>query len=445
MPRGVAPPSPSPCSPARLCNQRTFWMVWSGQSVSVLGNAVYGIAILMWAATLHAGVGEIAGVLAGLGLMLSLPRLLLGPFLAGAVDRFGRRWLMASLDAVRALDITGIWLLLALGRLNVWQVYAAALIDALCTALHEPAFEASIANLVPTSLLARANGLVQSSFSAANVLGPLVGGVLVATVGLPALIAFDALSFWIAAVTLVVVPIPQRRLTTPSRDGGEIGPGIIWRYMWSDTASGFRFLYERRPLLLLLTLFALSNLVGGPVQTLLPLLIVGPLRGSTQTLGIVTAAAEAGVLVIGVLISVGAIRFRRHTIGVGIGIGIGGVGALMTGVCAGLGTVAGTVAGVAVDAGAIPISGVNQLAIWQQQVPDELRGRVFAARRAIGQGTYPLGIVLAAPAAALVGPVSVVIACGVIAIAIGVLGAWLPALRVLDSPSSQPTAQAYGT
>lgn len=429
-----------------LRRQRAFWVVWSGQSVSVLGNAVYGIAILMWAATLRAGVGDIAGVLAGLGLVLSLPRLLLGPFLAGAVDRLPRKWLMAALDALRGLVIAWIWLLLARGELHVWQVYSAALVDAVCTALHEPAFEASVANLVPAPLLARANGLVQSCFSAANVVGPLVGGVLVALVGLPTLIAFDALSFWVATASLVLVPIPQRRLVARlSGDGaGVVRMRAAWRQVGADAAIGFRFLYERRPLLLLLTLFALSNLVGGPVQTLLPLLVVGPLAGNAQTLGIVTAAAEAGVLATGVLISVGALHFRRHTIGVAAGIGIGGLGALMTGACAGLGTTAGTIAGVVVDAGAIPISGANQLAIWQQQVPDELRGRVFAARRAIGQGTYPLGIVLAAPAAALVGPVAVVITCGAVAMAIGMLGAWMPPLRVLDSPCSTGTALTNG-
>ncbi|MGZ3599707.1 MAG: hypothetical protein ACXWQR_20220 [Ktedonobacterales bacterium] len=100
----------------RLRNQRAFWIVWSGQSASVLGNAFYGIAVIFWAATLHAGMSTIAGVLAGLGLTLSLPRLLLGPFVAGAVDRLDRKWLMAALDALRGGVITrpnlsrGLWL-----------------------------------------------------------------------------------------------------------------------------------------------------------------------------------------------------------------------------------------------------------------------------------------------------------------------------------------------
>lgn len=443
-PSPVRAEPPSSTARPRLRRQRTFWVVWSGQSVSVLGNAVYGIAILIWAATLHASVGDVVGVLAGLGLFLSLPRLLLGPFLAGSVDRFSRRWLMAVLDGLRGIVIAGIWLLLAAGRLQIWQVFAAALVDALCTAMHEPAFEASVANLVPTPLLARANGLVQSSLSVANVTGPLAGGVLAAAIGLPALVALDALSFWIAAASLLLVAIPQQRTIATPGGEGVARIGAIWRHAWADAAVGFRFLRERRPLLLLLALFALSNLVGGPVQTLLPLLVVGPLHGNAQTLGVVTAAAEAGVLVTGLLISVGTLRCRRHTVGVGLGIGIGGVGALMTGVCAGLRSVPGTAASVAVDAGAIPISGANQLAIWQRHVPDELRGRVFAARRALGQGTYPLGIVLAAPAAALFDPVVVVIACGAIATAIGALGLWLPALRVLDDPGTARAAQTRG-
>lgn len=440
-PSPVRAASQSNASRPRLRRQRAFWIVWSGQSVSVLGNAVYGIAILIWATTLHASVGDVVGVLAGLGLFLSLPRLLLGPFLAGAVDRFSRRWLMAALDGLRGIAITGIWLLLAADRLQVWQVFAAALMDALCTAMHEPAFEASVANLVPSPLLARANGLVQSSLSAANVIGPLAGGVLAAAIGLPALVALDALSFWIAAASLLLVFIPQQHIATTPSVVGVARIRAAWRHVWADAAVGFRFLRERRPLLLLLALFALSNLVGGPVQTLLPLLVVGPLGGNAQTLGVVTAAAEVGVLATGLLISVGTLRFRRHVVGVGLGIGVGGLGALMTGVCAGLRTVPGTAASVAVDAGAIPISGANQLAIWQRHVPDELRGRVFAARRAVGQGTYPLGIVLAAPAAAIFDPVAVVIACGAIAIVIGAVGLWLPALRVLDDPSAAHAAK----
>lgn len=79
-----------------LRDQNAFWIVWGGQSISVLGNAFYGIAVIIWAATLHTSVGSIAGVLAGTGLSLSLPRLLLGPLLAGAVDRLNRKWLIAA-------------------------------------------------------------------------------------------------------------------------------------------------------------------------------------------------------------------------------------------------------------------------------------------------------------------------------------------------------------
>ncbi|HEU5437764.1 MAG TPA: hypothetical protein VFU88_00630, partial [Ktedonobacterales bacterium] len=58
----AAPQSSASRPPLR--RQRAFWVVWSGQSVSVLGNAIYGIAILIWAATLHASVGDVVGVLA---------------------------------------------------------------------------------------------------------------------------------------------------------------------------------------------------------------------------------------------------------------------------------------------------------------------------------------------------------------------------------------------
>ena len=414
-------------SSARLRDQRVFWLVWSGQPLSVLGNALYGIAILIWAASLRLSTGEVAGILAGLGVFMSVPRLLVGPFLSGWVDRLSRKWLMFALDALRGAVIAGIWGLLTSGHLAVWHVYVAAGIDAVCTAMHEPAFEASVANLVPRPLLARANGLVQSAFSAGNVAGPLAGGVLVAVLGLPSLIALDAASFGAAAVTLLLAVIPQRRSPDTAVSGG------MFRHAWDDAAVGFHFLREHRPLLLLLSLFAASNLVGGPVQTLLPLLVVRELGGGAQLLGIVTAAAEAGVLVGGLLISVGLIRFQRHTLGVAVGIGAGGIGALMTGVCAGLRSAPGLVASVGLDAGAIPVSGVNQLVIWQRYVPDELRGRVFAARRAIGQGTYPLGIVLAAPAAALFGVIPVVIGCGAVATAIGLAGAWLRPLRMLDA------------
>jgi len=412
---------------ARLRGQGMFWLVWSGQSISVLGNALYSIALLIWAATLPGSTGDVAGVLAGLGVFMSVPRLLAGPFLSGLVDRLSRKWLMFALDAFRALIVACIAVLLASSQLSLWQVYLAAGMDALCTAMHEPAFEASVANLVPQAVLARANGMVQTSFSAGNVIGPLAGGVLVALVGLPALIALDAASFAVAAATLLLARIPQVRPAASRAGSGIVG------HAWGDAATGFRFLRERPALLLLLSLFALSNLVGGPVQTLLPLLVVRELGGGAKLLGIVTAAAEAGVLIGGSLIGLGVIRFRRHVLGVAAGIGVGGIGALMTGVCAGLRSVPGVIASVGVDAGAIPVSGVNQLVIWQRHVPDELRGRVFAARRAIGQATYPLGIVLAAPAAALLGAIPVVIGCGAIATCVGLLGAWLPSLRRLDA------------
>ncbi len=414
--------------PARLLRQTTFWLVWAGQSVSVLGDAIYGIALIFWISTLPGGVAQNAAALAGFGLVGSIPRLTLGPLMAGLIDRLSRKWIMLTADLLRGGVITLISLLLVAGQLQLWQVYVAAFVDTLCTTLHEPSFEASIANLVPKSLLTRANGLVQSSFSAANILGPALGGTLIALLGLPLVVEVNAISFFVAAGTMFFAVIPQQREISEKLTSF----GEYWGRTLHDAAFGFKFIRANPTLLYLLSMFTSANFWGGPVATLTPLLILDTLKGNASTLGIVNSVEAAGFLVGATLIGAGLLKFRKHYQGVAVGIGLGGFGALLVGVFAALRFTPGVVAAGFLDAAAIPVANTNSTAIWQLKTPDEARGRVFAARRTIAQATFPISVALSAPAAAFFGVVNVVIFCGAMGLLTGIVGLFLKPLRTLE-------------
>src|SRR5204863_146122 len=151
-----------------LRGARDFWLVWSGQSVSMLGDGLYGIAMAWW---ITQELGS-ATALAGYALCWFIPTVTL-PFLAGSlIDRSSRKALIVMMDGAQGLAVTALAILLGTGSLQLWQVYAGAVILAACSSIHGPALDSSIPNLVPTAALTRANGLYATSQSVSNIAGP---------------------------------------------------------------------------------------------------------------------------------------------------------------------------------------------------------------------------------------------------------------------------------
>jgi MFS family permease len=361
---------------------RTFFLIWSGQIVSLLGTSLGSFALGVWifertrSATLFALMAFTAGI----------ATLVVSPVAGSLADRLDRRRLLVISEAGSGLVTLVMALAFYTGRLEVWHVYpiVAALVG--FGNLQGVCLTASVSVLVPRDQLARVSGIAQASAAVTQILGPLLAGVLVGRIGYHGVILIDCASFLVAVSTLLLAKIP--RLTSIPGDVDGERPSLL-----RDAAFGWRYIRDRPGLLALMLLFAASNFSLGFVQVLLTPLVLS--FGTPVDLGRVSSFGSAGALLGGVVLSVwGGPRLRVW--GVLGGLVLQALFLIAGGSRPSLGLI--SFAAFAFLFASPIVNGCNQ-AIWQSKVALGAQGRVFAMRGIAATLAQPLSAVLAGPLA----------------------------------------------
>ena len=178
-----------------------FKKFWVGQTISNLGSSFtqWAVPLLVYQLT-HSAVS--------LGIATAatfLPYLLFGLIIGAWMDRVDRKRAMIALDWLNALVILSIPLVAQFGHLNVWWIYGVTFIQSTIAIAFSAGEFAAIPSLVSTDDLVTANGRIQATYSAAQVVGPLLAGALISFLPLTWVLAFDAGSFALSAVSLSLV------------------------------------------------------------------------------------------------------------------------------------------------------------------------------------------------------------------------------------------------
>ncbi|MGW5710127.1 MFS transporter [Streptomyces olivaceus] len=207
-----------PSAPAKprsvLFRNRNFALLWSGESISLLGSEVSVIA-LPSLAVLVFGEGAL-----GVGALVALqwiPYVLLGPLMGVFTDRLRRKPLMQVANVARFVILVSLPLAAALGHLTVAHLYAAALLKGVFDVVFQLAYQAYLPQLLAREDLIDGNAKTQLSRSTALVLGRSFGGGLVSWLGAARAITADALSYLVSSIALAFVrhqepqPRPGRR------------------------------------------------------------------------------------------------------------------------------------------------------------------------------------------------------------------------------------------
>jgi hypothetical protein len=360
---------------------RAFGLMWFGQLISLVGSGISRFALGVW---VYQRTGS-ATNFALITLCAFLPGLLTAPFGGALVDRWDRRWVMVGCNLASALGILSIVLLARAGALQVWHVYLVAGISSVVNSFHWPAYIASTTQMVPKRHLGRANGLMQFGQAAAEGLAPMLAGVLIGLVGMAGVILVDAVTFLFAASSLLLVRIPRPEVS----GAGRKARGSLF----SEAAFGWTFIRERPGLFGLLLFFAAVNIVSSIAVVLVTPLVLS--FASSKVLGTVQAVSSSGLLAGSVVMTItGGPRPRIYGVlgfGVLTGVALAVVGWAANPVSIATGLFLLTFGG--------PFINGSSQAIWQQKVPHDIQGRVFAVRRLIAQFTVPLGFLSAGPLA----------------------------------------------
>jgi MFS family permease len=221
---------------------RPFRYVWGGETLSMVGDASYQI-VFIW---LVLSISDSPAVLAAVLVATGIPRgvlLLVG----GAVtDRFSPRAVMLVSHLVRGALLTILTVLAASGGLRVWQFFAIGIAFGIADAFFWPASGSIVPSLVERRDLPRANALIGVAEQASGFVGPILGGVLLAATSSSVALAFNAATFFVAALTVLAAP----RTRGGSADGGRYSVAQLLREVGGGLAYAGRNTEVRMVLLL---------------------------------------------------------------------------------------------------------------------------------------------------------------------------------------------------
>ena len=380
---------------------RDFVRIWCGQAVSNIGDGVHRIAILWWA---RQATGSNLAVVA-VALAATLPLIAGAPLAGWLVDRVDRRRLMLWADGLRAGVSALLALLAASGALHLWMVLVAAVVSSAAAAVFSPAYMASITMLVPEDDRAVANSMVGVNEALAGILGPAIGGLLLGLWGTSSALWFDAATFAVSLLFVLLsrVPMPEKAVDhadAPADDG---------------VFAGIRLLRADRNLRDLAMVAVGLNTFVAPVPVLIVALAAGPLALGGTGYGLLEAAIPAGLL-LGFVLGPRAMAYRSAALValVVTSLGIALAGATTLAVVAALTFVAAGI-GVGIANTILPTR-------FQHDVEPSLQGRVFAVLGGLMQVGRPVGLLLAAPMLAVVGPRGGLAVCGASMLAVAFIG-----------------------
>ena len=409
-----------------LWQNRDFLHLWSSSTISQLGAQLGLIAIpLIAAIALEASAMEM-GILTAAG---GVPRLLLG-FIAGTwVDRLPRRPVMIWMDVGRAVTYALIPLAAWLDALTFEVLLGVAVLGGCQSVFFDAAWSATMPGLVDRKDLGDANGKLMSSFSLAQIVGPALGGTLVAWLTGPMVMWIQAATFALSG--WLITRIRRAHRPAPTASGGE--PDF-----WRELREGLHALVASRVVRPLTTSMAVLNLGGYVFLSVYVLFMTDDLGLSSAGIGAVFATGGVGSLLGSVLAAPLAGRFGvgRTILWSAIGFGVFGLWVPLALLVPPL-ALPLVMAAEFSQWAMLQIFNVNRFSLRQALTPDRLMGRVAASSTTIIGGMQPIGSLVGGAIGELVS-VQAALVVGCVWMLIAAWWVWdspIPAIRALpDHP-----------
>jgi MFS family permease len=396
----------------RALGHRNYRLFFSGQSVSLVGTWMTRIAT-SWLVYRLTGSALLLGVVGFAG---QIPSFILAPFAGVLVDRWNRHRLLVATQVLSLLQSLALALLALTGVIQIRHVIWLSVLQGLINAFDMPARQAFVVEMVERREdLPNAIALNSSMVNATRLLGPSLGGVVIAAVGEGWCFLIDAVSYVAVVASLLAMRVTPR-MTEPVREAN----------MLRQLHEGFTYAARFAPIRKVLMLLALVSLVGMPYTVLMPVFADEVLRGGPNTLGLLMAASGVGALAGAMFLAA-----RKSVLGLGTLIPL-------TAAAFGAGLIAFSFSRVLwLSLALMVVTGLGfmvQMAasntVLQTIVEEDKRGRVMSFYTMAFMGTAPFGSLLAGSVAERIGAPHTLLFGGLGCIAGALWFAFsLPALR----------------
>jgi len=399
----MAPHTPRPGAfILRALAHKNYRLFFAGQSISLIGTWMTRIATA-WLVYRLTGSALLLGVVGFAG---QIPSFLLAPLAGVLVDRWNRQRLLVITQVLAMFQSLALALLTMTGLIKMWHVIVLSVLQGLINSFDMPARQAFVVEMVEKREdLANAIALNSSMVNAARLLGPSIGGVVIAAVGEGWCFMIDAVSYIAVIASLLAMTITAR-VIQPTKDAN----------VFQQLREGWSYATHFAPIRNVLLLLALVSLVGMPYTVLMPVFANDVLHGGPNTLGLLMAASGVGALVGALFLA------ARKTV-----LGLGKFIPLMAGAF-GAGLIAFSFTRVLwLSLALMVVTGLGfmvQMAVsntvLQTIVDEDKRGRVMSFYTMAFMGTAPFGSLLAGSVADRIGTPHTLL-CGGIGCILGAL------------------------
>ena len=391
-----------------------FRYLWTGTVMMSAGQWVQQVT-LGWLLYDLTGNSVLLGALNGLR---ALPFLVTGPMAGVAADRMDRRKLLIGTQWVLIATAVIFGALVWSPYLHVWHIFVFTLITGVAWTVTEPVRMSLIPSAVPKDELANAVAINSGGFNMMKVIGPALGGALIAWVG-------AAENFFVQAVAYAGVLWMIYRMNVPPQRAEARHTSAL-----ANLKEGFAYVWSTPAVFALMALAYVPRIFAVPYQTLMPVFQKDVLKIGPEGLGLLMAAPGIGaVMAILTLASMGNRIKRQGRFLVGSIFVLGAAIILFS-----------QITWFPLALATLVIVGIFQMfflastaTMLQMIVPDELRGRVLSLYM-LDRGFMPLGALFAGTSAHFIGAPRTVAIMGTIVIVLTALVAWrIPAIRQLES------------
>ncbi|MEH2013532.1 MFS transporter [Nostoc sp.] len=395
---------------------KNYQLFFAGQGISLIGTWMTQLATI-WLVYNLTNSPLMLGVV---GFSSQIPSFFLAPFGGVFVDRFSRYRTLIGTQILAMIQSLTLAVLALTGVIQVWHIITLSLFQGFINALDAPARQAFVPELVERREdLANAIAINSTMINGARLIGPAIGGLLIARIGTGYCFLFDGLSYIAVIAALLAMKIkPWKNVVT---DGNPL----------QKVKEGFVYAFSFPPIRAILLLSALVSLMGLQNTILVPVIAEQVLKGGAETLGFLMAASGVGALTGGIYLAT-----RQTILGIGqlialapaiLGIGLIAFSfsrflplSLFTMLFVGLGTI-------------LQIAASNTF--LQTIVEDDKRGRLMSLYTMSFLGMIPVGNLLGGVLASHLGATNTLIIDGIACILGSIIfSRQLPALRKIMRP-----------
>jgi len=379
-------------------HHRKFRLIWLGMLISVAGSQMQVSAI-------HWHIRELTGTpdplaLGGIGLVRILPVILFSIISGPAADTLNRRNILLVTQCVQAIIAVILAVLTFSNQINIGLIYVLTALQAAAIAFDLPARQAMIPNIVPEKDLPNAYSIQSIAFNSGAIIGPMLGGLVIATLGQGYTYLFNAISFFAVIVALLMIGNVAQDIKK--------GSGISF----AAVREGIHFIFSK-PIILSTMLIDFAATFFASANTMLPIVARDILKVGEVGYGFLSAGQSIGSVIASLVISQLTEIKRQGRIFLG-SVFLFGFAAILFGISKGL--ILAMLALIIMGA-ADSVSTIIRNTVRQLNTPDHIRGRMVSINQIFFQGGPQLGEVEAGivgnffgvPAAIISGGIGVIL------------------------------------